>query len=447
MNRLLQSFVHFDQPPADTQPPPPRSNGAPSGPPSYSGFNAPPPSMPVSDDQYETLDLDSIGSNHQQPQSTPGQYIGHPAAASHPPQYQQYQQQAPSYQHASTHSFFDQQPHQVQSEASQNYSTNHNAPSSSSSNTYAYEQTQATPVSSSSYHYHEEPVPPAADLFGSSDATTADDFYSAAPTSSATYETQPFYQHETHSHHQYEAEPQYQQDDRPFSQSHEPSSAADLFGASYPSSEAPASEEWTAYSASAQVPSDHREPAADLFGSPVAESPAFITSKPPPSPVAAFSTPATAPTSASTTVTTPPRSPRLSTPKQLRSPTKPPRSPTSKSPGKTSPFGMSSVAAALPSSIAEPPMLPEPPRSNRSIAEPPRSNRSIAEPPRSNSGELTMQLMLQYKKMAERLEAEKNELLGILMAQADQFYAMQAYIDQLLEEKKAWEEKALKPRT
>jgi hypothetical protein len=45
------------------------------------------------------------------------------------------------------------------------------------------------------------------------------------------------------------------------------------------------------------------------------------------------------------------------------------------------------------------------------------------------------ELMLQYKRTAERLENEKAELLDILAAQAEQFYVMQAYIEQLQEDK------------
>ncbi|OQR81105.1 hypothetical protein THRCLA_11879 [Thraustotheca clavata] len=79
------------------------------------------------------------------------------------------------------------------------------------------------------------------------------------------------------------------------------------------------------------------------------------------------------------------------------------------------------------------PSFPLPPRSNSRYVplSPANSIRSDV----SASHASMMNLVRQYKSMAERLEKEKSELLEILTQQAEQFYAMQAYIEQLQAER------------
>ncbi|OQR94216.1 hypothetical protein ACHHYP_01597 [Achlya hypogyna] len=90
---------------------------------------------------------------------------------------------------------------------------------------------------------------------------------------------------------------------------------------------------------------------------------------------------------------------------------------------------------AVPESPLHPSLLPTPPRSTTRYVplSPANSVRSDCSVSHSN----VVHLMQQYKAMAERLEKEKAELLQILSQQADQFYAMQAYIDQLHAERDA----------
>ncbi|EQC35630.1 hypothetical protein SDRG_06914 [Saprolegnia diclina VS20] len=76
-----------------------------------------------------------------------------------------------------------------------------------------------------------------------------------------------------------------------------------------------------------------------------------------------------------------------------------------------------------------PALLPTPPRSTSRYVPLSPANSVRSDCSASTAG--VYQLMTQYKAMAERLEKEKAELLQILTQQAEQFYAMQAYIEEL----------------
>ncbi|KDO22609.1 hypothetical protein SPRG_12589 [Saprolegnia parasitica CBS 223.65] len=141
------------------------------------------------------------------------------------------------------------------------------------------------------------------------------------------------------------------------------------------------------------------------------------------------------------TMSAPPRTP------ELRSA---PRTPVRGAPSADSPsFSLPATAAPVPrprpklrlnlessmdklsvaSSPLHPALLPTPPRSTSRYVPLSPANSVRSDCSASTAG--VYQLMTQYKAMAERLEKEKAELLQILTQQAEQFYAMQAYIEEL----------------
>ncbi|ETV82853.1 hypothetical protein H257_04630 [Aphanomyces astaci] len=486
MNRLLQSFVSNDSN-GKPQQQPPRSNG--SGPPApfahghhaNTPVNYGPPSLPANEDQYETLDLDAIGTGQQQAH----QYYppSGPRSGNHGVTYARQQDNGPfsaqytpypsKQQHyaSSTDSYFDQSGlHQQSPFAPQSGPPHEQGPSG---HYHSYDHPpQASPPSfppqATSFfsHDHHAPAPlssssssashnfftdqssqsSASDLFGSSDGPSGD-FLTAAPASYAP-----------------QASPRYTPA-QPFGfDSTSPvTDAADLFGT--PSSDAfhtPVTEQTPVDVPPAPVGDSSVElppSAADLFGSPQrSANPHFTqaTSSPAQSPVrnppvhvrAAFS------------------SMQLNSP-DYSNPPSPPKPQIEDKPTPPSPVGTPVTPQFLhqtpPSPSRQQPLTKEPSPlkvvqrpphhelSPPSISPTSSNHLDVSQPVNGDdhavssslpeasvsSVEHTKQLMLQYKHMAERLEHEKNELLDILTAQADQFYAMQAYIDQLVADKAA----------
>ncbi|KAF0686009.1 Aste57867_22163 [Aphanomyces stellatus] len=562
MNRLLQSFVTYDQPP------PPRSNGAQQSAPSSQSHAGPfgysaPSAMPMNDDQYETLDLDSMGSQKEAPPAAANFFAGHeqgPFGAPSQQHYGGYPASNDSHHGASYNphvpppaapvsSFFPapqvdthaiQYAHSAPSSSPQHFADHTAAaPLSSAADLFAgpstnshHQYAHSAPSFSPQHVAHNSPRPSsAADLFSTQDSAGSDDFatFDSTPHLAAVdndddhqqhvheqyhhnqeqqymqqqcypqqqypnHQQQYIQQHYDQQHYDQQQYVQQQNDHQQYYQQHEeeaqPASAADLFGGSNSSpfdndhsSRFTHDEAQHLHEAShfnppvASPPSLHpidtttTHDAADLFSSspfdqptpspPIA--PSAVTATPPASPVKAPASPAKTAAPAPHVRATPPASQAPASPVKS-APASPAKTAAPAPAVKSTPPASPVKVAAPPSPTRSPtaifravspnktpqfrPMSPKkspvkttvfPPSSSSSSFHLAPLGAALSEAPRSQSGELTKQLVSQYKHMAERLEVEKNELLEILAAQADQFYQMQAYIDQLTAEKHALE--------
>ncbi|ETW10338.1 hypothetical protein H310_00662 [Aphanomyces invadans] len=476
MNRLLQSFVAYDA--SGSQQPPRSSDGAAPYPRVHynnsGNYGSPPPSLPTNDDQYETLDLDSIGSGQQHvhpqyPLSGPrsgSRGVGYARQQENGPFAAQFSQQPPPSQQqfaSSTNSVFDQSGYHHQatfiSQSSTPYhpSGGHHlrdhtrqasppafppeANSFFSQDVHDVRAPLSSSSSSASHSFFADQtaiLSSASDLFGSSDQ--ADDFLSAsyAPQDGATSSEH----HPTPAFH--------------YNTASGISDAGELFGVGLSSFDAvhtPLAHEVNVPAPPTDSSLECPPSAADLFGSPPRPTTTHLAkTSPPPSPVrhasehvqAAFSvmqlnpldvnTPS--PSMQATTEWSAPSSPVVCpvAPAQTNPPSSPKHQLESKPTLHSLPLSPSKPAQPSPTrpSSSRPDVLEPKYVEDASLSTTPHS---LA--PSTTSMDHTKQLMLQYKQMAERLETEKNELLDILAAQADQFYAMQAYIDQLVAEKAA----------